>query len=194
MSLVFKSVPHTYRGTGIVIKESLSWNDALWTFSVHSVSFSHFNAGHIHNKYSVMYLCTEEMEKESLHVYISVSVRHLLYCIPHSSGCIALALHLCPRPESEPLCITHSNYLLSEAPRWTKRQRLKKHHRPSRSFVALPSPLIEKQREAWVIYTQDTRVPPGINSQCFASLNIVCILLLKKERGCEYFDSSTGDK
>lgn len=82
--------------------------------------------------------------QQSMHIWISISARHLLYCMPHPSGCIVLAFHLYQQPENKPLWITHSNYLLSEAPRWTKRGRLKKHNWSSRPFVVVPSPLIEK--------------------------------------------------
>lgn len=48
-----------------------------------------------------------------------------------------------------------------------------------------------------MIYTQDTQATSRNKFAVFSQvLNIVCILVVAegKKRGCEYFDSSTGDK
>lgn len=39
--------------------------------------------------------------QQSMHIWISISARHLLYCMPHPSGCIVLAFHLYQQPENK---------------------------------------------------------------------------------------------
>lgn len=86
--------------------------------------FSYFNAWHMHKKIQC-YLVMHRVERWTavctlIHFHFwETSI------VPYASfiSCIVLVFHRYQHPQSEPLCITHSDYLLSEAPQWTKTQK-----------------------------------------------------------------------
>ena len=181
---------------------SLFWEGTLWTNSALHVSFQSFQRlTHTRQMHRNVFMqrverWTEVCERWYWFLFLSdmycgVASFIRLHCLGLSTLYISIrGVKKKERKEKKKtLCIAHSDYLLSKKNmHWTKRQRLKRHRGPSRSFVAAPSPLIEKQWEAWVIYTQDTSVPPGINSlYTVTSLDVFCIPYVRTVRGCEYF-------
>lgn len=144
--------------------------------SLCTVYLFHFSALHMHNKYCIV-LCIYTQSRRR--VYISISVKHLLHFMPQQA--VLFWLYTC-------ISIKRANHyvqliLIIYCLRPEIEQRS-----TSIPYFSFPS---NCKAMGSTIY-----IHPGTSWNKFivSSLNIVCILLLKKERGCEYFDSSTGDK
>lgn len=109
-----------------------------------------------------------------------------------------MAFHLYQHPQSKPLCMSHSDYLPSEAPRRKQRSR------GLRSTMGRQIICSCSFSSNWKATRGMSNIHPGrtgaswnkftFRRSTLASLNTVPVLQLKMESGCGDFDRRVGDK